>query len=99
MIIRKMMWLPVGLLCLALWSCAADVVTATDDRDIAYLQTRTGQILENEKTGVEIEWLNEATGNSGMIRVLRTYFPKPNEPCRLGCDSIKMSHQCLAPSC
>ena len=22
-----------------------------------------------------------------------------NEPCRLGCDSITMSHQCLAASC
>jgi hypothetical protein len=57
-------------------------LAATDFRDIAYLQARIGQVLEREATGVEIEWFNDATGNSGMIRVLRTYFPKPNEPCR-----------------
>ncbi len=57
-------------------------LAATDFRDIAYLQARIGQVLEREPTGVEIEWFNEATGNSGMIRILRTYFPKPNEPCR-----------------
>ncbi len=47
----------------------------TDFRDIAYLQQLLGEVLENENTGAEIEWFNEATGNSGMVRILRTYFP------------------------
>ena len=76
MVVRRLFLLPLA----ALVPFAA--LAATDFRDIAYLQARIGQVLEREPTGVEIEWFNEATGNSGMIRILRTYFPKPNEPCR-----------------
>lgn len=50
--------------------------------DIPYLQVRINQVLEREPTGAEVEWHNEATGNSGVIRVLRTYFPSPESPCR-----------------
>jgi surface antigen len=55
---------------------------ATDFQDIPYLQARINQVLEREPTGAEIEWRNEATGNTGVIRVLKTYFPSPDEPCR-----------------
>lgn len=55
---------------------------ATDFEDIPYLQARINQVLEREPTGAEVEWRNEATGNSGVIRVLKTYFPSPDAPCR-----------------
>jgi len=53
-----------------------------DFRDIAYLDVRVRQVLESEPNDAEIKWFNEATGNSGMIRVLRTYWPEPGRPCR-----------------
>jgi len=55
---------------------------AMDFQDIPYLQARINQVLEREPTGAEIEWHNEATGNTGVIRVLKTYFPSPDAPCR-----------------
>ena len=55
---------------------------ATDFEDIPYLQARINQVLEREPTGAEVGWRNEATGNSGVIRVLKTYFPSPDAPCR-----------------
>jgi len=55
---------------------------ATDFQDIPYLQVRINQVLEREPTGAEVEWRNEATGNAGVIRVLKTYFPSPDAPCR-----------------
>ncbi len=55
---------------------------AVDFQDIPYLQARINQVLEREPTGAEIEWHNEATGNTGVIRVLKTYFPSPDAPCR-----------------
>ena len=64
----------------ALFSGAAPA--ATDFEDIPYLQARINQVLEREPTGAEVEWRNEATGNSGVIRVLKTYFPSPDAPCR-----------------
>ena len=76
MAVRRLFLLPLA----ALVPIAA--LAATDFRDIPYLQARIGQVLEREPTGAEIEWFNEATGNTGMIRVLRTYFPSPDAPCR-----------------
>ncbi len=54
----------------------------TDFRDVPYLQARINLVLEREPTGAEVEWRNVETGNSGVIRVLRTYFPSPKAPCR-----------------
>jgi hypothetical protein len=76
MAVRRLFLLPLA----ALVPIAA--LAATDFRDIPYLQARIGQVLEREPTGAEIEWFNEATGSTGMIRVLRTYFPSPDAPCR-----------------
>lgn len=64
---------------LGLFSVAA---AQSDFEDIPYLQVRINQVLEREPTGAEVEWHNEATGNSGVIRVLKTYFPSPDAPCR-----------------
>jgi hypothetical protein len=55
---------------------------AAQFEDIPYLQVRINQVLEAEPTGAEVEWRNEATGNAGVIRVLKTYFPSPDAPCR-----------------
>lgn len=55
---------------------------STEFEDIPFLQVRINQVLEHEPTGAEVEWHNEATGNSGVIRVLKTYFPEPGAPCR-----------------
>ncbi len=64
-----------------LWAGVAATATvahaATDFRDIPYLQARIGKVLEHEPTGAEVEWFNEATGNSGMIRVLNPAFRDP----------------------
>jgi 17 kDa outer membrane surface antigen len=65
---------------LGLFSVAA--AAQSDFEDIPYLQVRINQVLEREPTGAEVEWHNEATGNSGVIRVLKTYFPSPDAPCR-----------------
>lgn len=72
-----------GLVLLSLAAMLPEEAAASVEfRDIPYLQARIGQVLEGEATGAEVEWFNEATGNSGVIRVLRTYFPKPDSPCR-----------------
>ena len=61
---------------------AGQAGAATDFQDIPYMQSRINQVLEREPTGTEVEWRNQATGNAGVIRVLRTYFPSPGAPCR-----------------
>ena len=61
---------------------SATAPAATEFEDIPYLQARINQVLEREPTGAEVEWRNQATGNSGVIRVLKTYFPSPDAPCR-----------------
>lgn len=61
---------------------SATAAASTEFEDIPYLQVRINQVLEHEPTGTEVEWHNEATGNSGVIRVLKTYFPEPGAPCR-----------------
>jgi len=72
-----------GLILLPLLGLLAGAASAsTDFQDIPYLQARINQVLEHEPTGAEVEWRNEATGNSGVIRVLKTYFPSPDAPCR-----------------
>jgi hypothetical protein len=68
---------------------------ATDFRDIPYLQARVGQVLERERNGVEVQWLNEATGNSGTIRVLRTFYKDATVPCR---DYARTTNQTGAPA-
>lgn len=72
-----------GLLLLPLLGFASGPARAVSDfRDVPYLQARINLALEREPTGAEVEWRNEETGNSGVIRVLRTYFPSPKAPCR-----------------
>lgn len=61
---------------------SATAAASTEFEDIPYLQVRINQVLEHEPTGAEVEWRNEATGNAGVIRVLKTYFPSPDAPCR-----------------
>jgi 17 kDa outer membrane surface antigen len=72
-----------GLIVLPFLGLFSVVAAASSDfEDIPYLQVRINQVLEREPTGAEVEWHNEATGNSGVIRVLKTYFPSPDAPCR-----------------
>ena len=72
-----------GLILLPLLGLLAGAApAATDFQDIPFLQARINQVLEHEPTGAEIQWRNEATGNAGVIRVLKTYFPSPDAPCR-----------------
>jgi hypothetical protein len=58
------------------------VAASNDFQDIPYLPIRINQVLEREPTGAEVEWRNEATGSGGVIRVLKTYFPSSDAPCR-----------------
>ena len=63
--------------------CAVEAASAaTEFGDIPYLQARVGQVLERTPDGGEGDWFNEATGNSGVIRVLRTHYRTPETPCR-----------------
>ncbi len=89
---------PIALRCLAvlgLMAAASTVARAAPDfRDIPYLQARIGQALEREANGVAVDWLNEATGNSGTIRVLRTFYKDANVPCR---DYVRTMRKAGAP--
>ncbi|MGI9511169.1 MAG: RT0821/Lpp0805 family surface protein [Geminicoccaceae bacterium] len=59
---------------------AADHVPASaDDKVVVPL---VNQALEREPTGVEVQWSNPATGNRGIIVVLRTLSTLPDRPCR-----------------
>ena len=39
-------------------------------------------VLETERSGVEVPWSSSVTGNAGMVMVERTYFRSPEQPCR-----------------
>lgn len=55
---------------------------ATEDaRDIAVITPVLNNVLENERSGVEIPWSNPATGRAGTIRVERTFY-RGLQPCR-----------------
>ena len=56
---------------------------ATEDpRDAAAVRQVLQSVLETEKSGVEVPWSSSVTGNAGMVMVERTYFRKPDQPCR-----------------
>ena len=69
---------------------AGPAAAATEFGDIPFLQARIGQALETERTGSEVDWSNPETGSSGTIRILRTYFPELERPCR---DYERMTRQ------
>jgi surface antigen len=50
------------------------------DRD--YVLPLLNQVLETERTDVEVPWSNPGTGNSGTIVVERTFYLEPGKPCR-----------------
>ena len=56
---------------------------AETPEDAAYVAERLQEILEFEKTGIDIPWKNPATGSRGMIRIERTYYQTPKLPCRV----------------
>ena len=60
----------------------ATAAHADDARDVGYLNDVMNQRLETQKQGIEVPWLNPATGNSGNIIILGTDFRNPPEPCR-----------------
>jgi len=65
-----------ALLLLAATPAAAQV----SDED--YLQSVLNQVLETERSGVDIPWSNEDTGTRGTIVIERTFYLDPNAPCR-----------------
>ncbi|MGI9491170.1 MAG: RT0821/Lpp0805 family surface protein [Geminicoccaceae bacterium] len=52
---------------------------SSDDAVVLKLLNET---LENEPTGVEIQWSNPATGNQGIVVVTKTVTTPPDRPCR-----------------
>ncbi len=60
-------------------SAAPDGTTSADDAIVLPLVNR---VLENEPTGVEVQWSNPATGNQGTIVVIKTVSTPPERPCR-----------------
>ena len=55
---------------------------ADDARDVGHLNDVMNQRLENQRAGVEVEWLNPFTGNRGTIIILGTDMTDPELPCR-----------------
>ena len=55
---------------------------ADDSRDADYLADVINQRLETQRTGVEVPWLNPATGSSGVIVIVRTDDSDSERPCR-----------------
>lgn len=55
---------------------------AEDPRDFAYAIDHLQDVLEFERTGMELRWHNPETGKGGVILVERTYFTDPKTPCR-----------------
>ncbi len=77
---------------IALLSLAAALVSAVaigrasaaeSPEDAAYVAQRLQEILEFEKTAVDIPWSNPTTGSRGVIRIERTYYQNPKLPCRV----------------
>lgn len=56
--------------------------TAASSADDAVVQPMINQVLERESIGIEVQWSNPATGNTGTITVLRTISTPPEQPCR-----------------
>jgi surface antigen len=52
------------------------------DVDREYVLPLVNQVLETERTDVEVPWSNPETGNSGSIVVDRTFYLEPGKPCR-----------------
>ena len=65
-------------LCLA----ALPAFAADDFRDAPYLSAKITSLLEYERTGTEVTWQNPETGNSGTIRITKTFYLDPQTPCR-----------------
>ncbi len=55
---------------------------ADDARDVDYLADVINQRLETQRSGVEVPWMNPATGNRGIIIITGTDMRDPSEPCR-----------------
>ena len=55
---------------------------ADDARDVDYLADVINQRLETQRSGVEVPWLNPATGNRGIIIITGTDMHDPAQPCR-----------------
>ncbi len=77
----------IGLIWLALMLASAATfgraLAAESPEDAAYVAQRLQEVLEFEKTGVDIPWKNPTTGSYGMIRIERTYYQNPKLPCRV----------------
>ncbi len=59
-----------------------DPVWAEEDPDAWLVRGLVNETLELERTGAEVPWSNANTGNSGLIRVERTYYLPDGTPCR-----------------
>lgn len=66
---------------LAAIAATAGQAVADDGRDAAVLLPILNDILETQRTGVEVPWLNPETGRSGTIRIERTHY-RGQQPCR-----------------
>lgn len=68
----------------ALFLCLEQRPLGAQDADVDrdYVLSLVNQVLETERTDVEVPWLNPETGNSGRIVVERTFYLEPGKPCR-----------------
>lgn len=55
---------------------------AGDARDAPYIAGVLNEVLERQRTNVEVPWTNPETGNRGLIVVERTFYRDPRTPCR-----------------
>lgn len=62
--------------------CSIGPLRAEEDADAWLVKGLVSETLEMERTGAEVPWSNANTGNSGVIRVERTYYQADGTPCR-----------------
>ena len=74
----------VRILCLLAlgYFCSIGPLWAEEDADAWLVKGLVSETLELERTGAEVPWSNANTGNSGVIRVERTYYLADGTPCR-----------------
>lgn len=77
---------------LALASGQGEAAEVDPDGNLNHMRPLLEQTLETEKSGIEIRWSNPSTGDTGKIRVVRTFF-KDERPCREYIRTVSRSRQ------
>ena len=75
-------WLPAVLFAISAIASTSGTDAAEELDDLRAIFPIVNDTLEHEPTGITVPWSNPSTGNSGELRVLRTYLKDDGTPCR-----------------